>query len=160
MRSNRATMSESPTQPPRRSQSGHDLTPLTEARIAELAEDLEPEAARVLLRAGTEPAFCGVFVDDKRAGIYHCRLCDLPLFSSAAKFDSGTGWPSFFQPVDPEHVREVEDRSHGMVRVEIVCARCGGHLGHVFDDGPPPTGERHCLNSVSLRFAAGETGRS
>ena len=90
--------------------------------------------------------------DNKLDGTYTCRLCGLPLFRSSTKFDSGTGWPSFFAPFDPAHVRTLRDTSYGMVRDEIVCARCGSHLGHVFPDGPPPTGERHCLNSVSLGF--------
>jgi len=99
-----------------------------------------------------------VFLDNKLDGIYTCRFCGLPLFRSSAKFDSGTGWPSFFQPYDAAHIREIRDNSHGMIRTEVVCARCGSHLGHVFPDGPPPTGERHCLNSVSLGFTPnGET---
>jgi peptide-methionine (R)-S-oxide reductase len=134
------------------SKSGHDITPLTAERIDALAAALSPEEARVLLRKGTEPAFCGNLVDNHREGVYACRLCGLPLFSSHAKFDSGTGWPSFFQPVDREHVREITDSSHGMRRTEITCARCDSHLGHVFHDGPRPTGLRFCLNSVSLRF--------
>jgi len=93
-----------------------------------------------------------VFLDNHRDGIYTCRFCGLPLFRSSAKFDSGTGWPSFFKPYDEAHIRRVRDTSYGMIRVEEVCARCGSHLGHVFPDGPPPTGERHCLNSVSLSF--------
>lgn len=106
----------------------------------------------MLLHHGTEAPFCGVFLDNKLDGTYTCRLCGLPLFRSNAKFDSGTGWPSFFAPHDPAHVREIRDTSYGMIRTEIVCARCDSHLGHVFPDGPPPTGERHCLNSVSLAF--------
>jgi peptide-methionine (R)-S-oxide reductase len=93
-----------------------------------------------------------VFLDNKKSGTYTCRFCGLPLFRSSAKFDSGTGWPSFFQPFDESHIKRIRDLSYGMVRVEEVCARCGSHLGHVFPDGPPPTGERHCLNSVSLSF--------
>jgi len=134
------------------SRSGHDITPLTTERVDALAAALSPEEARVLLRKGTEPAFCGNLVDNHREGVYACRLCGLPLFSSRAKFDSGTGWPSFFQPVDPEHVREIADTSHGMRRTEITCARCDSHLGHVFADGPRPTGLRFCLNSISLVF--------
>ncbi len=93
-----------------------------------------------------------MFLDNKLEGVYTCRLCGLPLFRSSAKFDSGTGWPSFFAPYAADHVREIRDTSYGMIRTEITCARCGSHLGHVFPDGPPPTGERHCLNSVSLAF--------
>jgi peptide-methionine (R)-S-oxide reductase len=134
-----------------------DLAPPTaEQRQARIA-GLNPEEKRVLLEHGTEAAFCGVFTDNKLAGTYTCRLCGLPLFRSSAKFDSGTGWPSFFAPFDPAHLRTVRDTSYGMVRTEIVCARCGSHLGHVFPDGPAPTFERHCLNSVSLGFTrAGE----
>jgi peptide-methionine (R)-S-oxide reductase len=129
-----------------------DLTPPSpEQRQARIAE-LSPEERRVLLEHGTEAAFCGVFTDNKLDGTYTCRLCGLPLFRSSAKFDSGTGWPSFFAPFDPAHLRTVRDSSYGMVRTEITCARCGSHLGHVFPDGPPPTRERHCLNSVALGF--------
>ncbi|MFT4198987.1 MAG: peptide-methionine (R)-S-oxide reductase MsrB [Pseudoxanthomonas sp.] len=131
-----------------------DLAPPGADQRAALAAGLAPEERYVLLRHGTEAPFCGVFLDDKRDGVYCCRLCGLPLFASAAKFDSGTGWPSFFQPYDPDHIACVRDASHGMVRTEITCARCGSHLGHVFPDGPPPTFERHCLNSVSLSFTA------
>src|SRR5262245_35045536 len=101
---------------------------------------------------GTERAFCGVFYDHKKPGIYTCICCDLPLFASNAKFDSGTGWPSFFQPFAKENVIAAEDRSHGMRRTEILCTRCDAHLGHVFDDGPKPSGLRFCLNSASLIF--------
>ena len=134
------------------SRTGHDLTRLTDARIAALATELSPEERHVILHQGTERPFCGIFLDNKQAGTYVCRLCGLPLFASSAKFESGTGWPSFFAPYDPAHVATIEDVSHGMRRVEIRCARCDAHLGHVFDDGPPPTHERHCLNSVSLTF--------
>ncbi len=136
----------------RTSDSGFDVTPLTAQRIAELARDLDPDERRVILAQGTERPFCGTLLDNKKSGTYVCRLCALPLFRSTTKFDSGTGWPSFWAPFDPAHVARIEDRSHGMLRVEIRCARCGGHLGHVFDDGPPPTRERHCLNSASLSF--------
>lgn len=129
-----------------------DLTPPSTEQRATLEADLSAEERRVLLSHGTEAPFCGVFLDTKQTGVYTCRCCGLPLFRSDAKFDSGTGWPSFFQPYDESHVARIRDTSHGMTRVEIVCARCGGHLGHVFPDGPPPTGERHCLNSVSLAF--------
>ncbi|MBB5878791.1 MULTISPECIES: peptide-methionine (R)-S-oxide reductase MsrB [unclassified Xanthomonas] len=129
-----------------------DLTPPTTAERERLIGDLNVEERRVLLQHGTEAPFCGVFLDNKLEGVYTCRLCGLPLFRSSAKFDSGTGWPSFFAPYHPDHVREIRDTSHGMIRTEIVCARCDSHLGHVFPDGPPPSGERHCLNSVSLQF--------
>jgi peptide-methionine (R)-S-oxide reductase len=134
-----------------------DLTPPSDAQRRELIAGLSGAERHVLLEHGTEAAFCGVFLDNKRDGTYCCRLCGLPLFRSSAKFDSGTGWPSFFQPFDPRHIRIVRDTSYGMLREEEVCARCGSHLGHVFPDGPPPTGQRHCLNSVSLDFTdAGE----
>lgn len=134
------------------SASGHDLTPLPAAERDRLAADLSAEERRVILHQGTERPFCGGLLANKEAGVYRCRLCGLPLFRSAAKFESGTGWPSFYQPFDPDHVATHRDTSHGMIRDEIVCARCGGHLGHVFPDGPPPTGLRYCLNSVSLAF--------
>ena len=127
--------------------------PSPDQRLA-LEAELSDDERRVLLDHGTERAFCGVFLDNKLEGVYTCRLCGLPLFRSSAKFDSGTGWPSFFTPYETAHVKVVADRSHGMQRNEIVCARCSSHLGHVFPDGPPPTGDRHCLNSVSLGFTA------
>ena len=129
-----------------------DLTPPTREQMRALVAYLSADERQLLLEHGEEAPFCGIFLYEKRVGLYTCRLCGLPLFRSSAKFDSGTGWPSFFAPFDAEHVREIRDTSHGMVRTEIVCARCGSHLGHVFPDGPPPTGERHCLNSVSLGF--------
>jgi len=132
--------------------SSFDLTSPTMDQRRALAAGLDADERRVLLEHGTERAFCGVFLDNKLDGVYTCRFCGLPLFRSNAKFDSGTGWPSFFAPFDAAHVRVLRDTSHGMVRDEIVCARCDSHLGHVFPDGPPPTGERHCLNSVSLAF--------
>lgn len=132
--------------------SAFDLTPPTDAQREQLTAALSDEERRVLLHHGTEAPFCGVFLDNKREGTYTCRFCGLPLFRSSAKFDSGTGWPSFFAPFDERHIGRNRDSSYGMVRTEIVCVRCGSHLGHVFPDGPPPTHERHCLNSVSLDF--------
>ncbi|WP_411833684.1 peptide-methionine (R)-S-oxide reductase MsrB [Pseudoxanthomonas mexicana] len=133
---------------------GFDLTPPDDGQRRRLIAGLDGEERRVLLQHGTEAPFCGAFLDNKQDGVYCCRLCGLPLFRSTAKFDSGTGWPSFFAPLDAAHVGRIRDASHGMIRTEIVCARCGSHLGHVFPDGPPPTFERHCLNSVSLSFVA------
>ncbi|MFA5834123.1 MAG: peptide-methionine (R)-S-oxide reductase MsrB [Bacteroidota bacterium] len=123
---------------------------------AEWKKLLPQETYAVAREAGTERAFCGAFYDHKKEGIYLCVCCDLPLFASNAKFDSGTGWPSFFQPVMKDHVDEKTDLSYGMHRVEINCARCDAHLGHVFEDGPRPTGLRYCLNSESLKFIPGE----
>jgi peptide methionine sulfoxide reductase msrA/msrB len=127
-------------------------SPRVELSDAEWQERLTPAQYQVARGKGTERPFCGTLLDNKRDGIYTCVCCGLPLFSSAAKFNSGTGWPSFFQPIAPENVAEQPDFGHGMVRVEILCRRCDGHLGHVFDDGPRPTGLRFCLNSESLSF--------
>ncbi len=118
----------------------------------EWREELTPEAYRILRRKGTEPAFSGKHWNTKTPGIYHCAGCGEPLFESGTKFDSGCGWPSFFQPLDESRVEEHQDRSHGMIRTEVTCRRCGGHLGHVFDDGPAPTGLRYCINSTSLEL--------
>jgi len=128
-----------------------DVPPVTRTD-AEWRALLTPQQFQVARGKGTERPFCGTLLDNHREGVYSCICCRLPLFTSAAKFHSGTGWPSFFQPIAAENVRTCEDRSHGMVRVEILCARCGAHLGHVFDDGPRPTGQRHCVNSESLAF--------
>jgi methionine-R-sulfoxide reductase len=119
---------------------------------AEWRQQLTPTQFTIARGKGTERAFCGTLLDNKREGVYFCVCCGLPLFASGAKFNSGTGWPSFFQPVAEENVAMQGDRSHGMVRDEILCARCDCHLGHVFNDGPPPTGMRHCVNSESLTF--------
>jgi methionine-R-sulfoxide reductase len=123
---------------------------------AEWQKKLTAEQYQIARGKGTERAFCGAFYDHKKAGIYTCVCCDLPLFASNAKFDSGTGWPSFFQPFAKENVIEHEDRSYGMRRTESLCARCGAHLGHVFEDGPKPSGLRYCMNSASLIFREDE----
>lgn len=119
---------------------------------AEWKKELTPEQYRVLREAGTERAFTGAYVDNHEKGVYHCAACHQALFSSDTKFESGTGWPSFYQPLEKGAVAEHTDSTFGMKRVEVVCSRCGGHLGHVFEDGPDPTGLRYCMNSVSLAF--------
>ena len=119
---------------------------------AEWRKRLTPEQYHVLREAGTERAFSGLYNDNKADGLYRCAACQLDLFDSADKYDSGSGWPSFTRPIAPDRVVEHADNSHGMRRVEARCARCDGHLGHVFPDGPPPTGLRYCMNSVSLDF--------
>lgn len=134
------------------SQSGFDLTPPNADQRVQLEAGLSAEEKEVLLHHGTEAPFCGGLLNQKQAGVYCCRLCGLPLFQQETKFESGTGWPSFYQPIDPKHVIGVEDNSYGMRRIETRCARCDSHQGHVFPDGPKPTGLRYCINSVSLAF--------
>jgi len=127
-------------------------SPLVVKTDAEWEKQLGPAAYRVLRAKGTEAPFCGNLLDNHKDGVYFCAGCGLPLFASSSKFNSGTGWPSFYRPFAPENITEIRDVSQGMVRTEILCARCGGHLGHVFDDGPAPTHLRYCLNSISLVF--------
>jgi peptide methionine sulfoxide reductase msrA/msrB len=137
---------------PKYSRAGYDITPLTPARIAEIAKTLTPEQERVTLHADTERPFCTAMHKNHGPGTYVSVVGGLPLFRSTKKFDSGTGWPSFFDPISPDHIIEHTDGTLGTKRTEIVDARSGAHLGHVFDDGPPPTGKRYCVNSASLKF--------
>ena len=133
---------------------GFDLTPPNFEQRQVLAAGLTAEERDVLLHHGTERPFCGVLLNNKQTGAYCCRFCGLPLFTATDKFESGTGWPSFTSPYAQGHLKVVRDVSYGMVREEIQCARCDSHQGHVFPDGPPPTGLRFCINSVSLTFVA------
>jgi len=130
-----------------------DWTPPTDE---ELRQRLTPEQYEITQQAATERAFTGIYNDEKRPGTYRCVVCGLDLFVSDTKYESGSGWPSFWKPIDADRVVEKEDRSHGMVRTEAVCGRCGAHLGHVFPDGPEPTGLRYCMNSASLDLEPAE----
>jgi peptide-methionine (R)-S-oxide reductase len=127
-------------------------TPKVHKTEAEWRATLSPEQYHILREKGTERAFTGALVNNHEDGIYRCAACNAPLFASDTKFESGSGWPSFFTPITPGAVATHEDRTFGMRRVEVTCATCGGHLGHVFPDGPKPTGERYCMNSASLAF--------
>jgi peptide-methionine (R)-S-oxide reductase len=127
-------------------------TPKLQLSDAEWRTRLTPEQFHILREKGTERAFTGALVNNHADGMYHCAACNAPLFKSDTKFESGSGWPSFFEPVSPDAVELHEDNTHGMRRIEATCATCGSHLGHVFPDGPNPTGERYCINSASLDF--------
>ena len=144
-------------QPKKVKKSGSDSSiEKIEKSESEWKEELSDFEYYVLREKGTERAFTGELLNNKEEGTYICAACELPLFQSSTKFKSGTGWPSFFEPINNVNVAEEEDKSYGMVRTEVLCARCDGHLGHVFPDGPRPTGLRYCINSVSLKFQKAE----
>ena len=148
----------SPSTRPAQSASGHDLTGWDDARADRVAKETLSELGYYVTREeGTERPFTSELLENAEAGVYACAVCELPVYASETKFESGTGWPSFYEEVDSDHVRRVEDRSLGMVRTEVECARCDSHLGHVFDDGPEPTGLRHCINGVALTFEPAES---
>lgn len=152
----RERRSEEPTAPDS-SEAPDSESPYTPGAMAHPTDDdwrekLSPIQYHVTREGGTEPPFSGKYWDTKTPGTYHCVCCDLPLFRSDAKFESGCGWPSFFEPLEGANLRELHDDSHGMIRTEIRCNRCDAHLGHVFDDGPPPTGIRFCINSASIQL--------
>jgi peptide-methionine (R)-S-oxide reductase len=152
-----STVNDAPSSPTGPGRAGRPIPDLGDTA---LRARLTPEQYQVTQHAGTEPAFSGAYWDTKDPGIYRCVVCHEDLFSSDTKYDSGSGWPSFWQALDPQKVTLVEDRSHGMVRVEVRCGTCDAHLGHVFPDGPRPTGERFCMNSAALDFVPADRSES